>query len=53
MFLHQRQESADVICGHRQHSTRPSSTPPPAARYVARHGVRSHAVPVVLVGECS
>jgi hypothetical protein len=24
-----------------------------AARWVARHGVRSHAVPVALVGECS
>jgi len=24
-----------------------------AARCVARHAVRSHAVPVVLVGECS
>jgi hypothetical protein len=24
-----------------------------AARCVARHGVRSHAVPVALVGECS
>jgi hypothetical protein len=26
---------------------------PHAARGVARHGVRSHAVPVALVGECS
>jgi hypothetical protein len=29
------------------------SSAPHAARCVARHGVRSHAVPVALVGECS
>jgi hypothetical protein len=29
------------------------SAPTHAARCVARHGVRSHSVPVELVGECS
>jgi hypothetical protein len=42
-----------AACGHIARSYIPFLNASHAARCVACHGVRSHAVPVALVGECS